>query len=81
MATLTISSPGQAYAGTSYAENVARAARGLLAAILAITPESRATPAKESRYRSVLSLYRLADSYEASMPSLAQELRAIASRS
>lgn len=76
MSTLTIASPAQA-AGQGYLKNVARAALGLLCALLAVTPEARAPKASP---RDRLVLYRLANQYESLMPNLAGELRFIAGR-
>ncbi|MGH8807799.1 MAG: hypothetical protein ACREX0_07975 [Noviherbaspirillum sp.] len=89
MSTFTIASPASTGNGLSYAENVGRAARGLLAALLAVKPQAdvaataSAAPAAKGKVRGDLSLYelyRLAGSYDSLMPNLAQELRAIASR-
>lgn len=86
MSTLTVSAANQA-AGT-YGQNVAQAARALLAALFAIAPTrpqeqaaSEAAPAARTRAREEVSLarlYRLAGSYDSVMPNLAQELRMIA---
>jgi hypothetical protein len=69
--------------GLSYTQNVGRAARALLAALLAVNARP-ATPAKRAldrdRELSLRELYRLAAGYDSVMPNLAQELRYIASR-
>ena len=62
----------------SYAENVGRAFRSLLAALLAIKPQQPATP--RARLRDQLAVFRLAAQYESLSPNLASELRYIASR-
>lgn len=69
----------------SYGQNVGRAARALLAALLAIPSRSNAAVAEKTmsereRRESVFGLYRLASTYDSVMPNLAQELRAIANR-
>lgn len=76
MSTMTINSPAHV-AGSSYLENVAGAARALLAAIFAVRPQAAAEKTDEV---SVARLYRLAASYDSVMPNLAQELRVIAMR-
>lgn len=84
MSTATLTSSASTN-GLSYGQNVGRAARALLAALLAVSPRSPAAQASskavpENREASILHLYRLAASYDSVMPNLAQELRAIASR-
>ena len=90
MGTLTISSPSHV-SGTSYAQNVARAARGLLDAILAFhTRSDEAAPpivrsAQEARVKarenvSLYRLYALASPYDSMMPNLRQELEVMAGR-
>lgn len=87
MATLTIQSHAPANTGASYAQNVSRAARALLAALLAFG-HSAAAPAapraaKAVRARDELSLYRLyclSSPYDSIMPNLRQELQAMACR-
>jgi hypothetical protein len=81
MATLAIASPTTGTVGTSYADNVGRAARALLAALLAVTPRA-AQPAKACEARegvSLLRLYRMSGT-DSVMPNLAQELDMIAKR-
>lgn len=69
-----------------YAHNVSRAARALIAAVLAVNPAApEAAVAKPSiserrRAKSVFELYRLAGSYDTVSPNLAAELRFIAAR-
>jgi hypothetical protein len=80
---IAIASTAPATANGSYAENVGRAARSFLAALLAVKPEQahKAAPSNaKAKYDSLYALYRLAGSYDSVMPNLAQELRAIASR-
>jgi hypothetical protein len=90
MATLTITSPPQVN-GTSYAQNVGRAARALLDAILSFRSDTQevAAPivrsAKEERAQahdnvSLFRLYTLAAPYDSVMPNLKQELDLIAGR-
>lgn len=81
MATLTIATPTGAIAGPSYAQNVGRAARALLAALFAVRPRAE-QPAKARRASDDISLYRLygMSAYDSVMPNLAQELNAIACR-
>lgn len=90
MSTLAIQSTAQASNGTSYMQNVGRAARALLSALITVphtAPAARATaqarPAARAAARDDLSLYRLyclASPYDSVMPNLAQELRVIAGR-
>lgn len=85
MSTLTISPSATAEAGHSYARNVGRAARALLAALLAL-PQSAPARSREAvrgttgddldLYR----LYRMTGSSDSLMPNLAQELRTMAAR-
>ena len=77
MSTMTIASPAHV-AGSSYFENVAGAARALLAALFAVRPQ--APVADKADAVSVARLYRMAASYDSVMPNLAQELRIIALR-
>jgi hypothetical protein len=87
MATLTMNSPATMNAGSSYAQNVGRAARALLAAVLAFnsTTVPAATQSIQQPHRSqsddlaLYQLYSLAAPYDV-MPNLAQELRVMASR-
>ncbi len=78
MSTLTMASPSRTVAGPNYAQNVGRAARALLAALLA---RPARLPARVSKRRTDGErLFRFAAQYESVMPNLAQELRAIACR-
>ncbi|RJF99341.1 hypothetical protein [Noviherbaspirillum saxi] len=81
MSTATYTSSAHTSAGLSYTENLGRAARAFLAALLAVTPGVKAAPAAKSKrdVGSVAELYRLAGGYDSIQPSLAQELRALAS--
>ncbi|HZW21611.1 hypothetical protein [Noviherbaspirillum sp.] len=81
MATLTIATPTAGTFGSSYAQNVGRAARALLAALLAVTPrtEQKAQVREASNEVSLLRLYRMSGS-DAVMPNLVQELDMIAKR-
>jgi hypothetical protein len=63
---------------TSYAENVGRAFRSLLAALLAVKPQESVSP--RAKVRNQLAVFRLAKQYENLSPNLAAELRYIASR-
>ncbi|MET0963328.1 MAG: hypothetical protein ABWY05_11035 [Noviherbaspirillum sp.] len=76
----TITFPHAAAHGdsTSYAENVGRAFRSLLAALLAVKPQESVSP--RAKLRSQLAVFRLAKQYESLSPNLAAELRFIASR-
>lgn len=72
---------------SGYLGNVARAARGLLAALLAVSPEqAEAAPSVQavahsaSRVKDVATLYRMARQYDSVMPNLASELRSFAAR-
>ena len=88
MATLTMTSPVATSTGSSYTQNVGRAARALLAAILAFNSGAAAPaarPAQETQRvqnedLSLYNLYSLAAPYDIVMPNLAQELRVMASR-
>jgi len=87
MSTLTITAPAHVSDGASYMNNVGRAARALLVALLAVPHAAAvAAPAKaeaRSTARDNVSLYRLyclASPYDSVMPNLEQELRVIASR-
>ncbi|OWW19904.1 hypothetical protein [Noviherbaspirillum denitrificans] len=81
MATLTIANPTAGTIGSSYAENVGRAARALLAALFAVTPRAE-QPAQVRQARENVSLYRLyrMSASDSVMPNLAQELDMIARR-
>ncbi|HYD59959.1 MAG TPA: hypothetical protein VEC35_06375 [Noviherbaspirillum sp.] len=81
MATLTIATPAGATIGSSYAQNVGRAARALLAALFAADARTE-TPAKARSTSDDISLYRLyrMSRYDSVMPNLAQELTVIAGR-
>lgn len=90
MGTLTITSPAHV-TGTSYAQNVGRAARALLDAILAIRSRSaevappvvRSAAEVRTRARQNVSLYRLyslSSPYDSIMPNLRQELEIMAGR-
>jgi hypothetical protein len=81
MATLTIATPTAGTVGSSYAQNVGRAARALLAALFTVTPRA-AQPAKARQATDELSLMRLyrMSGYDSVMPNLAQELDMIAKR-
>jgi hypothetical protein len=79
----TTFNPSVQNAGLSYTENLGRAARAFLTALLAITPKAKpvAEDAKAKRNAgSVAELYRLARGFDSIQPNLAQELRAIAAR-
>lgn len=81
MATLTIATPTAGSVGSSYAQNVGRAARALLDALFAVTPRA-AQPAKARRASNDVSLsrlYRMSGS-DSVMPNLVQELDMIAKR-
>lgn len=89
MATLTINTSAQSSTGTTYVQNVARAARALFNALM--TPHPGATAAArpaaavrtKAAARDEMSLYRLyclASPYDSIMPNLAQELNAMACR-
>lgn len=83
MSTLTINHAAT-IADAGYLHNVGRAARALLAALLTV-PHKAAAPVKaqvrtEKKEVSIYRLYRMAAQYDSVMPSLAQELRAIAAR-
>jgi len=87
MATLTINNPSQVSTGTTYAQNVVRAARALLEALLTPHASAYARPAPAVRSKAAarddMSLYRLyclASPYDSIMPNLAQELNAMACR-
>lgn len=92
MGTLTITSPAHV-SGTSYAQNVGRAARALLDAILTIRSRSaevevappvvRSAAEIRTRARQNVSLYRLyslSSPYDSIMPNLRQELEVMAGR-
>lgn len=89
MSTATITTSSLSDGGLSYAQNVGRAARALLAAVLAVgsrpaavaAPAQRAEQTTRERQVSLYQLYRLAGQYDSVMPNLAQELRSIAARS
>jgi hypothetical protein len=78
MSSIAISQAPHIEAAPSYATNVGRAFRTLLAALLAVKPEQAASP--RARMRDQLAVFRLAKQYEDFSPSLAAELRFIASR-
>lgn len=65
---------------TSYFANVGRAARALLAALLARKQRPAAAVSKRSRQRDLRTLFELASSQESLSPNLAAELRIIALR-
>ena len=75
MATMTIASPAQADASLNYAQNVGRAARALLAALLAITPRAAAEELPRQT-----SWFRRDDMNDFMMPNLEQELICLAGR-
>ncbi|HEY0845526.1 MAG TPA: hypothetical protein VGE12_09165 [Noviherbaspirillum sp.] len=91
MGTLTITSPAHVN-GTSYAQNVGRAARALLDAILAFRtaateettkPVVRSAQEVRAKARENVSLYRLytlSAPYDSIMPNLRQELEVMAGR-
>jgi hypothetical protein len=81
MATLTIATPTGVTIGSSYAQNVGRAARALLAALFAVQPHTE-KPVKARKTSNDISLYRLycMSSSDSVMPNLAQELAIMASR-
>ncbi len=86
MSTLTISTTVPASAGLTYAQNVGRAARTLLAALLATPARAHAAPkqvvtARRHSRDDDMALYRLnclASPYDCVMPNLEQELRVLA---
>ena len=88
MGTLTISSP--AHAGSNYAQNVGRAARALLDAIMSFrqsttqaAPIVRSAHEVRAKARQNVSLYRLyslSSPYDSIMPNLRQELEIMACR-
>lgn len=78
MSTITFNSAAHADTHSSYAGNVGRAFRSLLAALLAIKPAQPATPRAQLRNR--MAVFSLAKQYETLSPNLAAELRYIASR-
>jgi hypothetical protein len=78
MSTITFTQAARGEATSSYAENVGRAFRSLLAAVLAIKPQQPATP--RATLRNQLAVFRMAKQYEGLSPNLAAELRYIASR-
>jgi hypothetical protein len=86
MSALTFPTTVPASAGLTYAQNVGRAARTLLAALLAIPARAHATPGHGSTARrhtrdDDMALYRLnslASPYDCVMPNLEQELRVMA---
>jgi hypothetical protein len=85
MATLTITSPATVNAGLSYTQNVGRAARALLTALLAITPQATERPVQATRRNQrddmpLYHLYSLAAPYDALMPNQMQELQMMACR-
>jgi hypothetical protein len=69
-----------------YLSNVARAARGLAAALLAVPPVAEVTAVAQPEVRSaakvknVAALFRMARQYDSVMPNLAAELRSLAAR-
>ncbi|WP_292932466.1 hypothetical protein [Noviherbaspirillum sp.] len=88
MSALTFGSHAPANAGVTYAQNVGRAARALLAALLAV-PARKQTAADEAAASArhingedtaLFRLYRLASPYDAIMPNLQQELMVMAGR-
>lgn len=81
MATLTIATPTAGSIGSSYAQNVGRAARALLAALFTVTPrvEQPAQVRKATADVSLARLYRMSGS-DSVMPNLVQELDMIAKR-
>ena len=81
MATLTIATPTAGSVGSSYAQNVGRAAHALLAALFAVAPRAE-QPAKARQAREDISLYRLyrLSGSDSLMPNLKQELDMIARR-
>lgn len=78
MSTISFTHAARGEANSGYAENVGRAFRSFLAALLAIKPEQAATP--RAKVRNQLAVFRLARQYESLSPNLAAELRYIASR-
>jgi len=82
MATLTIATPTAGTIGSSYAQNVGRVARALLAALFAVTPRTE-KPAKVRQAREEVSLMRLycMSGSDSVMQNLMQELDMIAKRS
>jgi len=89
MATLTITSPATTSTGLSYTQNLGRAARAFLAALLAVTPgaevQTASRPVQATRRNqhdnmSLFHLYSLAAPYADLMPNQEQELRMMACR-
>ena len=78
MSTITFPQSASREANSSYAENVGRAFRSLLVALLAVKPQQKAAP--RATLRNQLAVFRLARQYEDLSPNLAAELRYIASR-
>lgn len=78
MSTITFNSAPRAETESSYAKNVGRAFRSLLAALLAVKPSQPATP--RAKLRDQMAVFRLAKQYEGLSPNLAAELRYLASR-
>jgi hypothetical protein len=78
MSTISFTQASRGEATSSYAENVGRAFRSLLAALLAIKPQQTAKP--RATVRNQLAVFRMARQYEGLSPNLAAELRYIASR-
>lgn len=72
--------------GTSYGENLGRAARSFLAALLAIEPAkaeaavARVSDTEPDRAATAAELQRLARKFDAIMPNQAAELRYLAGR-
>jgi len=80
MATMTIARPATVNTGSSYAHNVGRAARALLAALFAVSPKAEKKASTSNDDISLYRLYRMAGSRDSVMPNLVQELDAIAKR-
>ena len=78
MSTITFTQASRGEATSNYAQNVGRAFRSLLSALLAIKPQQTAKP--RATLRNQLAVFRMAKQYEGLSPNLAAERRYIASR-
>jgi hypothetical protein len=86
MATTNFASYDNTSSAGSYADNLGRAARGFLQALLAVQPSvvpagrRKAAVLTRGRTADIRKLYRLAADFDTVSPSLAAELRHIAGR-
>lgn len=81
MSTLTATSPAQADAGLTYAQNVGRALRALFVALFPVAPRANAEKrVAKADSVNLFHLYKLANQGDSVMPNLAQELKMIAAR-